>query len=46
MWQIFKDGGPVMAPLLACSILVLAVILERAFFWVRLSMQQIGRAHV
>ena len=40
MWQIFKDGGPVMVPLLACSILVLAVILERTFFWVRSSMQR------
>ena len=40
MWQIFKAGGPVMIPLLACSILVLAVILERTFFWVRASMQR------
>ncbi len=40
MWQIFKDGGPVMVPLLACSILVLAVLWERTFFWVRSSMQR------
>lgn len=37
MWQIYQSGGPVMAPLLACSVLVLAVILERAWFWARLS---------
>ena len=37
MWQIFVSGGPVMYPLLACSVLVLAVIIERAFFWMQLS---------
>lgn len=26
-------GGPVMIPLAACSVLSLAVILERAWFW-------------
>lgn len=33
MWQIFQNGGPVMWPLLACSVITLAVIIERAFFW-------------
>ena len=33
MLQIFINGGPVMYPLLACSILVLTVIIERAIFW-------------
>ena len=33
MLQIFLDGGPVMYPLLACSILVLTVIIERTIFW-------------
>jgi len=33
MLQIFIDGGPIMYPLLACSILVLTVIIERAIFW-------------
>ena len=36
MWQIFVSGGPVMYPLLACSVIVLAVIIERAFFWMQL----------
>ncbi|MBT3311182.1 MAG: MotA/TolQ/ExbB proton channel family protein [Desulfobacterales bacterium] len=34
MIEIFKNGGPVMYPLLLCSIITLAVILERTFFWV------------
>ena len=33
MLQIFLNGGPVMYPLLACSILALTVIIERTFFW-------------
>ncbi len=33
--NIFENGGPVMYPLAACSVIVLAVILERAFFWLR-----------
>ena len=37
MLEIFVSGGPVMYPLLACSILVLTVIIERAFFWIRLT---------
>jgi len=38
MLEIFKSGGPVMYPLLACSIIVLTVIIERLMFWVRLDM--------
>ena len=33
MLHIFFDGGPIMYPLLVCSILVLTVIIERTFFW-------------
>jgi len=33
MIQLFNNGGPVMYPLLACSVIVLTVIIERAFFW-------------
>jgi len=36
VWQIFQEGGPVMWPLLACSIITLTVILERALFWISL----------
>lgn len=31
--EFFNNGGPVMWPLLACSIIVLTVIIERTFFW-------------
>ncbi len=36
MLDIFINGGPVMYPLLACSIIVLTVIIERFFFWIHL----------
>ena len=35
MIDIFIKGGPVMYPLLACSIIALTVTLERALFWIR-----------
>ncbi len=38
MIEIFNDGGPVMYPLLACSIITLTVIIERTFFWIKVSM--------
>lgn len=34
MLQLFINGGPVMYPLLVCSVIVLTVIFERIFFWV------------
>ncbi|MEJ2655772.1 MAG: MotA/TolQ/ExbB proton channel family protein [Desulfobacterales bacterium] len=34
MLQLFISGGPVMYPLLACSIIVLTVIIERILFWI------------
>ena len=36
MLEIFLNGGPVMYPLLACSVIVLTVIIERIFFWINL----------
>lgn len=36
MLTFFKSGGPVMYPLLACSLLVLTVVIDRFFFWLRL----------
>ncbi len=36
-YDLFQNGGPVMWPLLLCSITVLTVILERALFWFSLS---------
>ncbi len=35
MLELFRNGGPVMYPLLACSILVLTVIIERIIFWIQ-----------
>ena len=35
MVELFIKGGPVMYPLLACSIISLTVIIERAIFWTR-----------
>ena len=40
MLSIFVKGGPVMYPLLACSVIVLTVILERIFFWIRVTMHR------
>lgn len=40
MWEVFNSGGPVMYPLLACSIIVLTVIIERSIFWARTEIQR------
>lgn len=37
MWEIIQSGGPVMWPLLACSVIVLTIILERTLFWLGLA---------
>ncbi|MDI6687747.1 MAG: MotA/TolQ/ExbB proton channel family protein [Desulfobacterales bacterium] len=37
MLEIFISGGPVMYPLLACSVIVMTVIIERIIFWVRVN---------
>lgn len=34
MYHLFISGGPVMYPLLACSIIVLTVVIERTAFWI------------
>ncbi len=34
MIELFQNGGPVMYPLLLCSVLSLTVIIERTIFWV------------
>ena len=33
MYEIFQSGGPVMWPLLLCSLVVLTVVFERLLFW-------------
>jgi len=35
MMDIFLKGGPVMYPLLACSIIAMAVVIERTVFWIQ-----------
>lgn len=34
MWQLFLSGGPVMFPLLFCSIMVMAIMIERLWYFV------------
>ena len=40
MLEIFYSGGPVMYPLLACSVIVLTIVIERSFFWARISVDR------
>jgi biopolymer transport protein ExbB len=40
MMDIFIKGGPVMYPLLFCSIIALTVIIERLLFWIREDMRR------
>ena len=44
MYALFVKGGPLMWPLLCCSVLSLAVIIERLVFWWRLKRQRNGGA--
>jgi len=36
IYELVQNGGPVMWPLLACSIAVLTVVIERSLFWLSL----------
>jgi len=40
MLDFFLSGGPVMYPLLACSLIVTTVIIERFIFWTRTGMHR------
>ena len=40
MFEIFLSGGPVMYPLLLCSVIALTVIIERTFFWIGVGMRR------
>ena len=40
MYQFFHNGGPVMYPLLACSLIVMTVIFERCIFWIKVEAQR------
>lgn len=43
MFDLLQKGGIVMYPLIACSVISLTVILERALFWVREKRQRDSR---
>jgi biopolymer transport protein ExbB len=40
MMNLFVKGGPVMYPLLACSIIAMTVVIERLLFWFREDMRR------
>ncbi len=40
MYELIFKGGPVMWPLLTCSVVALAIIIERLIFWIRLSVHK------
>ena len=44
MWEIFKTGGPVMWPILLCSIVAVAIIAERV--WKLIESRQLADRHV
>ncbi len=40
LWEWFQLGGPVMYPLLACSVIAMTVVTERFLFWSQLRKEQ------
>ncbi|MFH2043555.1 MAG: MotA/TolQ/ExbB proton channel family protein [Pseudomonadota bacterium] len=40
MLDMFKSGGPIMYPLLLCSIIAMAIIVDRSFFWILTGMRR------
>jgi biopolymer transport protein ExbB len=40
MFELFLKGGPIMYPLLLCSIISLTVIIERFIFWIGVGMRR------
>ncbi len=40
MLNVFLSGGPVMFPLLACSLIVMTVVIERGLFWLKTEIQR------
>ena len=40
MLELMYKGGLIMWPLLACSMIALAIVIERAVFWLQLSMRK------
>ena len=40
MMVLFEKGGPVMYPLLVCSVIAMTVVIERMLFWLREDMRR------
>ena len=40
MLELMYKGGPIMWPLMLCSMVALAVVVERAVFWLQISMRK------
>jgi biopolymer transport protein ExbB len=40
MWQVFQSGGPLMWPLLLCSLVVVTLVIERSLFWLYLEKER------
>jgi len=40
MIALFQSGGPVMYPLLACSLIMLTVVIERLIYWIQLDIRR------
>jgi biopolymer transport protein ExbB len=40
MVELFLAGGPVMWPLLICSVIVWTVVIERSFFWISVALHR------
>jgi len=40
MFMIISKGGPVMYPLLACSVIAVSVVIDRGIFWIKQSLQK------
>lgn len=40
MIALFQSGGPVMYPLLACSLVMLTVVIERLIYWIQLDIRR------
>jgi len=40
MLRFFENGGPLMYPLLACSLVVLTVVIDRLMFWITIDRQR------
>ncbi|MDR9500524.1 MAG: MotA/TolQ/ExbB proton channel family protein [Desulfurivibrionaceae bacterium] len=40
LWHLFQSGGPLMWPLLLCSLVVMTLVFERTLFWLKLGQKR------